>query len=250
VKEKTLEGRVCIVTGAATGIGLSISKNFYNHGAKVILWDKNESKLKDACSTFQDQSRVKNICIDITDSDSVSKSVDSSIETFKKIDVLVNNAGISGPILPTWDYPLDDWHKVIDINLNGLFYCCQSVIKRMIQNKYGRIINIASIEGKEGNPKAPAYSASKAAVIGLTKTLGKELADKGILVNCITPAAVKTDIFEQITEEHVQYMLSKIPMGRLGRVEEIAALVLWLASEDCSFSTAGVFDISGGRATY
>ena len=250
MKEKTLEGRVCIVTGAATGIGLSISKSFYDHGANVVLWDKNGDKLRDACSVFKDQNRIKSICIDITNPDSVSKSVDSSIEFFKKIDVLVNNAGISGPILSTWEYPLDDWHKVIDINLNGLFYCCQSVIKRMIKNKYGRIINIASIAGKEGNPKAPAYSASKAAVIGLTKTLGKELAEKGILVNCITPAAVKTDIFEQITEEHVQYMLSKIPMGRLGKVEEIAALVLWLASENCSFTTAGVFDISGGRATY
>ena len=245
-----LDGHVGIITGAATGIGLAIAKRLHEKGARVILWDINDKGLETVYSAFTDTTRVNYICVDVTDADAVEDAAKTSFDFNGKVDILVNNAGISGPILPTWEYPLIEWRRVIDINLHGVYHCCRSVIKGMLDYGYGRIVNIASIAGKEGNPGAAAYSASKAGVIGLTKSLGKELADKGILVNCITPAAVRTDIFDQITEEHIEYMLSKIPMGRLGKVEEMAALVCWLVSEECSFSTGAIFDISGGRATY
>ena len=248
--KKSFKDRIIIVTGAATGIGLATAKHLYDRGGSIILWDINKDGLKKIFSTFENKNRIKTVEVDVADAIAVEKATKISLDYFGKIDVLVNNAGISGPILPTWDYPLNDWKRVIDINLHGVYHCCRSVLKSMIEVQYGRIINIASIAGKEGNPGASAYSASKAAVIGLTKSLGKELAEKGIIVNCVTPAAVKTDIFNQITEEHITYMLSRIPMGRLGKVEEIASLVSWLASEECSFSTGAVFDISGGRATY
>ena len=244
------EGRVAIVTGAATGIGLAIAKRFNENGANVVLWDSNLEALKRVHLTFSSLNKIQYFGVDVTNLDEISDATRSVITSFKKIDILVNNAGISGPIAPTWDYPIEDWNNVVNINLNGVFHCCRSIIPKMRENRYGRIINIASIAGKEGNPGAAAYSASKAAVIALTKSLGKELADIGILVNCITPAAVKTDIFKQITQKHIDYMLSKIPMGRLGKVDEIAALVCWLASDECSFSSGAVFDISGGRATY
>jgi 3-oxoacyl-[acyl-carrier protein] reductase len=173
-----------------------------------------------------------------------------TLAEFGGIDVLVNNAGISGPNMPTWEYPLEDWRRVLDINLTGVFLCCRAIVPHMIASGYGRIVNVASVAGKEGNPNAPAYSASKAAVIALTKSLGKELARTGVVVNCVTPAAVRTAIFDQMSEEHVQFMLSKIPMGRFGQVDEVAALVGWLCTEECSFSTGAVFDLSGGRATY
>ena len=244
------EGRVAIVTGAATGIGLAIAKRLNENGANVVLWDSNLEALKRVHLTFSSLNKIQYFGVDVTNLDEISDATRSVITSFKKIDILVNNAGISGPIAPTWDYPIEDWNNVVNINLNGVFHCCRSIIPKMRENRYGRIINIASIAGKEGNPGAAAYSASKAAVIALTKSLGKELADIGILVNCITPAAVKTDIFKQITQKHIDYMLSKIPMGRLGKVDEIAALVCWLASDECSFSSGAVFDISGGRATY
>ena len=244
------EGRLAIVTGAATGIGLAIAKRLNENGANVILWDSNLEALEQVHLTFSRLNKIQYFGVDVTNLDEVSDATRSAITSFKKIDILVNNAGISGPIAPTWDYPIEDWNNVVNINLNGVFHCCRSIVPKMRENRYGRIINIASIAGKEGNPGAAAYSASKAAVIALTKSLGKELADIGILVNCITPAAVKTDIFKQITQKHIDYMLSKIPMGRLGKVEEIAALACWLASDECSFSSGAVFDISGGRATY
>ena len=244
------EGRLAIVTGAATGIGLAIAKRLNENGANVVLWDSNLEALKRVHLTFSSLNKIQYFGVDVTNLDEVSDATRSVITSFKKIDILVNNAGISGPIAPTWDYPIEDWNNVVNINLNGVFHCCRSIIPKMRENHYGRIINIASIAGKEGNPGAAAYSASKAAVIALTKSLGKELADIGILVNCITPAAVKTDIFKQINQKHIDYMLSKIPMGRLGKVDEIAALVWWLASDECSFSSGAVFDISGGRATY
>jgi 3-oxoacyl-[acyl-carrier protein] reductase len=190
------------------------------------------------------------VTVDVTDPGAVSAAVQTTRERFGGLDILVNNAGIAGPNHPLWEYPLEAWRQVVEVNLLGTFYCCRAVVPVMLDGGYGRIINIASIAGKEGNPQASAYSASKAGVIGLTKSLGKELACHGILVHCVTPAAVETDLFQQMTPEHIQYMLSRIPMGRFGQTTEIAALVAWLASEECSFSTGGVFDISGGRATY
>jgi 3-oxoacyl-[acyl-carrier protein] reductase len=190
------------------------------------------------------------VTVDVTDPVAVSAAVQATLARLGGIDILVNNAGIAGPNHPLWEYPLEAWRQVIEVNLLGTFYCCRAVVPVMLQGGYGRIINIASIAGKEGNPQASAYSASKAGVIGLTKSLGKELACHGILVNCLTPAAVETDLFQQMTPAHIEYMLSRIPMGRFGQTTEIAALVAWLASEECSFSTGGVFDISGGRATY
>ena len=193
---------------------------------------------------------VDAVTVDVTDPVAVSAAVQATLARLGGIDILVNNAGIAGPNHPLWEYPLEAWRQVIEVNLLGTFYCCRAVVPVMLQGGYGRIINIASIAGKEGNPQASAYSASKAGVIGLTKSLGKELACHGILVNCLTPAAVETDLFQQMTPAHIEYMLSRIPMGRFGQTTEIAALVAWLASEECSFSTGGVFDISGGRATY
>ena len=222
-------GRNAIVTGGSQGIGAAIVKRLQASGAKVMIWDLDGSPK-----------------VDVSDPSSIEKAV----KTVDKVDVLVNNAGVAGMNRPTVDYPIEEWERVLRINLTSQFLCCRAVAPLMVRAKYGRIVNIASIAGKEGNPNAVAYSASKAGVISLTKSLGKELAQSGVLVNCVTPAAAKTAIFDQMTEQHINYMLSKIPMNRFVNVDEVAALVCWLASEDCSFSTGGVFDISGGRATY
>jgi 2-dehydro-3-deoxy-L-rhamnonate dehydrogenase (NAD+) len=227
------KGRTAIVTGGMQGIGAAIVKRLEASGAKVAVWDLDGPQK-----------------VDVSSNDSIQAALKATLEKFKKIDVLVNNAGIAGMNAPTVDYPIEEWERVLRINLTSQFLCCRAVAPHMVKAKYGRIVNIASVAGKEGNPNAVAYSASKAGVISLTKSLGKELAQTGVLVNCITPAAAKTAIFEQMTQEHIAYMLAKIPMNRFVNVEEIAALAGWLASEDCSFSTGGVFDISGGRATY
>jgi 3-oxoacyl-[acyl-carrier protein] reductase len=222
-------GRHAIVTGGSAGIGAAIAKRLQASGATVTLWDLDGSPK-----------------VDVSD----PKSIEKALQGVDKVDVLVNNAGVAGQNVPTVDYPIEEWERVLRVNLTSQFLCCRAVAPKMVKAKYGRIVNIASVAGKEGNPNAVAYSASKAGVISLTKSLGKELAQAGVLVNCVTPAAAKTAIFDQMTKQHIDYMLSKIPMGRFVEVDEIAALVCWLASEDCSFSTGGVFDISGGRATY
>jgi NAD(P)-dependent dehydrogenase (short-subunit alcohol dehydrogenase family) len=226
-------GRTAVVTGGAQGIGAAIAKRLSAAGARVQVWDLDGSKK-----------------VDVTDPDAVADATRGALRELGKIDVLVNNAGIAGLNAPTVEYPIEEWERVLRVNLTSQFLCCRAVAPHMMKAGYGRIVNIASVAGKEGNPNAVAYSASKAGVISLTKSLGKELAQTGVLVNCVTPAAAKTAIFDQMTESHIQYMLSKIPMNRFVHVDEIAALVGWLASEDCSFSTGGVFDISGGRATY
>ena len=226
-------GRVAVVTGGAQGIGAAIAKRLKASGAKVAIWDLDGSPR-----------------VDVADQASIDAAVKRTIAELGKIDVLVNNAGIAGPSMPVVDYPIEQWKRVIDIDLNGPFLCCRAVVPHMVKAGYGRIVNIASIAGKEGNPNAAAYAAAKGGLIAFTKALGKELAQSGVLVNCVTPAAAQTAILEQVTPEFAKYMLSKIPMGRFVRVEEIAALVSWLASDECSFSTGAVFDISGGRATY
>jgi len=229
VNQLDFAGRTAIVTGGMQGIGAAIVKRLKASGAEVMVWDLDGSPR-----------------VDVSD----PGSIQLALKNHKKVDVLVNNAGIAGKNVPTVDYPIEEWERVLRINLTSQFLCCRAVAPLMVKAKYGRIVNIASIAGKEGNPNAVAYSASKAGVISLTKSLGKELAKDGVLVNCVTPAAAKTAIFDQMTREHIDYMLAKIPMGRFVEVDEIAALVCWLASADCSFSTGGVFDISGGRATY
>ena len=241
-----LKDKVAIVTGGVQGFGLAVVERFLNSDANVVIWE-NDKKLLDK---FQTISNVHKIQTDVSNAESVEAAVNETINNCGRIDILVNNAGIAGPNHKTWEYPNDDWQKVIDIDLTGVFYCCKYVVPQMIKNNYGRIVNVASIAGKEGNPNASAYSTSKAGVIGLTKSLGKELAQKNIAVNCVTPAAAKTRIFDQMTEEHINYMLSKIPRNKFAKVEELASLVTWLASEENSFSTAAVFDLSGGRATY
>ena len=244
-----LNNRIAVVTGASQGFGYAISKRLVKSGAKVINIDKDPEATAEAKSKGDfDFSDI--FQIDITDYKIVNSTIENIINKHKNIDIFVNNAGIAGPSFKTWEYPLDQWSKVVDIDLNGTFNCCKAVIPHMIKNNYGRIVNIASIAGKEGNPNASAYSAAKAAVIALTKSLGKELADYNIAVNCVTPAAAKTKIFDQISEEHINYMLSKIPRKRFLKVDELASLVSWLVSEENSYTTAGVFDISGGRATY
>ena len=243
-----LNNRVAIVTGGAQGFGYAIVKRFLDSGAKVIIWDIDKKFIDKA---IQD-SGSKNLSyqiVDITNFDEIKKSFDE-ISSKSKIDIFVNNAGVAGLNDKVWNYPNEEWLKVLNTNLNSTFYCCKVVIPHMIKNNYGRIVNIASIAGKEGNPNASAYSTSKAGVIALTKSLGKELADKNIAVNCITPAAAKTRIFDQMTEEHINYMLSKIPRNRFVKVEELASMACWMASEENSYTTGGVFDLSGGRATY
>ena len=241
-----LSDKVAVVTGGAQGFGHAIANRFIKSGAKVIIWD-NDEEILDKISFDQE---VYKIVTDVTNYESVEKSTKQSMAALNKIDILVNNAGIAGPSHKTWEYPLNDWQQIIDIDLNGVFYCCKSIVPIMIKNNYGRIVNIASIAGKEGNPNAMPYSAAKAGVIALTKSLGKELSDKNIAVNCVTPAAAKTRIFDQMSEEHINYMLSKIPRNRFVKVDELASMVAWMASEENSFTTGGVFDLSGGRATY
>ena len=243
-----LDSRVAVVTGAASGIGFAIAKRMLASGARVALWDMSHEGLDAAVASLGTGARA--FVMDITDEAAVAKATQDTAQAFGRIDALVNSAGISGPNGTTWEYPVDTWRRVVDINLTGTFLVCRAIVPRMLERGYGRIVNIASIAGKEGNPNAPAYSASKAGVIGLTKSLGKELAQKNITVNAITPAAVRTPIFDQITQAHIDFMLSKIPMNRFGTVDEIAALVAWLCTEECSFSTGAVFDLSGGRATY
>lgn len=243
-----LNKRAAIVTGGAQGIGLAIVKRMLASGASVRIWDRDQKLLQQTLSALSGP--VSGDAVDVADEKSVAQGTAAAIAALGKIDILVNNAGIAGANAPTVSYPVEEWERVLRINLTGQFLCCRAIAPHMMKQKYGRIVNIASVAGKEGNPNAVAYSASKAGVISLTKSLGKELAKDGVSVNCITPAAAKTAIFDQMTEEHINYMLAKIPMGRFVLVEEVAALACWLASEDCSFTTAGVFDISGGRATY
>ena len=245
---KRFAGQGAIITGGAAGIGLAAATRLAAEGARVSLWDLDAAALAAAKNALGGETHT--LAVDVSDAEAVMAAAQASAAALGRIDVLVASAGVSGPNVPTWDYPLDAWRRVIDINLHGVFHCCRAVVPIMRAAGYGRIVNIASIAGKEGNPNAAAYSASKAAVIGLTKSLGKELADTDIRVNCITPAAVRTAIFDQMTEQHINYMLSKIPLGRFGEVDEIASLIAWLASREASFSTGAVFDISGGRATY
>ena len=240
-----LENRVAIVTGGAQGFGLAITQRFIESGARVLIWDKDKEYLNKV-----DLKNIQKIEVDVSNYKSVENAFAESITHENKIDILINNAGIAGPNFKTWDYPLEEWQKVLDIDLTGVFYCCKTIVPHFIKNNYGRIVNISSIAGKEGNPNAMPYSAAKAGVIALTKSLGKELAENNISVNCVTPAPAKTRIFDQITQEHIDYMLSKIPRNRFVLVEELASLVAWMSSEENSYTTGSTFDLSGGRATY
>ena len=240
-----LENRVAIVTGGAQGFGLAITKRFIESGARVLIWDKDTEYLNKV-----DLKNTQKIEVDVSNYESVENAFAESLTHENKIDILINNAGIAGPNFKTWDYPLEEWQKVIDIDLTGVFYCCKTIVPHFIKNNYGRIVNISSIAGKEGNPNAMPYSAAKAGVIALTKSLGKELAENNIAVNCVTPAPAKTRIFDQITQEHIDYMLSKIPRNRFVLVEELASLVAWMSSQENSYTTGSTFDLSGGRATY
>jgi 3-oxoacyl-[acyl-carrier protein] reductase len=242
------KGRHAVVTGGATGLGFAIAQRLLASGGTVTVWDRDEKGGADAVSNLGKGASFA--AVDVADHGSIQRAVKQTLTHSPRIDALVNSAGITGPNTKVWEYPVDAWKQVMDVNLTGLFMCCREVVPVMRDSGYGRIVNIASVAGKDGNPNASAYSASKAAVIGFTKSLGKELADTQIRVNCVTPAAVKTAIFDQMTEQHIQFMLSKIPMGRFGMPEEIAAMVAWLCTEDCSFTTGAVFDLSGGRATY
>jgi NAD(P)-dependent dehydrogenase (short-subunit alcohol dehydrogenase family) len=242
------DGRRAVVTGGAAGIGLAVAQRLAQSGARVSLWDRDAQALSAASAAVGGGTLVEQV--DIADENAVGRAAQATLAALGGIDVLVCSAGITGPNVPTWEYPPAEWRRVFDVNVHGLFYCNRALAPAMQRQDYGRIVNIASVAGKEGNPNAAAYSASKAAVIGLTKSLGKELAKTNVRVNCVTPAAVRTAIFDQMTQQHIDFMLSKIPLGRFGGVDEIAAMVCWLASEECSFSTGAVFDLSGGRATY
>jgi 3-oxoacyl-[acyl-carrier protein] reductase len=241
-------GRTAAITGGAMGIGFAVAQRLVDSGARVALWDRDEKALAQAKAALGGNALVWQL--DVADAPAVARVTQATADAFGGLDVLVCSAGITGPNVPLAEYPVDDWKRVFDVNVHGVFLCNRAAVPLMQKRDYGRIVNIASVAGKEGNPNASAYSASKAAVIGLTKSLGKELAKTGIRVNCVTPAAVRTAIFDQMTQQHIDFMLSKIPVGRFGSVDEIAALVCWLATEECSFSTGAVFDLSGGRATY
>jgi len=243
-----LKNKTAVITGGAQGFGLAITKRFLESGANVIIWDIDEKETNKALKNLNNL-KLSASKVNILNFDEVQKEINKIIEK-NKIDIFINNAGITGMNAKVSDYPIEEWQKVIELDLNAVFYCCKAIVPHMIKNNYGRIVNIASIAGKEGNPNASAYSSAKAGVIALTKSLGKELADKNIAVNCVTPAAAKTRIFDQMTQEHINYMLSKIPRNRFVKVEELASLVAWLACEENSFTTAAVFDLSGGRATY
>ena len=244
-----IENRVAVVTGGAQGFGLAITERFIESGAKVVIWDIDENEAKKALEKVNSKNLSYQI-VDVSDFNKINEKLTEIESLHGKIDIFINNAGVAGINTTVAEYPIEEWNKVINLNLNAVFYCCKAVVPFMEKNNYGRIVNIASIAGKEGNPNASAYSTSKAGVIGLTKSLGKELAQKNIAVNCVTPAAAKTRIFDQMTEEHINYMLSKIPRNKFAKVEELASLVAWLSCEENSFSTAAVFDLSGGRATY
>ncbi len=247
-----LKGRHAVITGGASGLGYAISQRMIASGATVTWWDVNVDVMANARKAINAETGADVHCekVDVTQHGSVVAALAGTLAKRPKVDILVNSAGITGPNVKLADYPPTAWNDVIQVNLNGTFHCCREVAAHMQANHYGRIVNIASVAGKDGNPNASAYSASKAAVMALTKSLGKELANSGVLVNCVTPAAVKTAMFDQMTPEHIAFMLSKIPMGRFGATEEVAAMVSWLCTEDCSFSTGAVFDLSGGRSTY
>jgi len=240
-----LKNRVAVITGGARGIGLATAERFVASGARLALWDRDGAE-----AAAQRFAGAIGCTVDVTDERRVAAALAETERRLGSVDILVASAGIAGPNATVAEYPVDAWRQVIDVDLNGVFLCCRAVVPGMVKRNYGRIVNIASVAGKEGNPNAAPYSAAKAGVMALTKSLGKELAQTGVRVNCVTPAAVKTAIFDQITQQHIDYMLSKIPIGRFGTVEEIAAMIAWLASEECSFSTGAVFDLSGGRATY
>lgn len=246
----SLQNRVGIITGGARGIGRAIAERLLKEGASVCLWDMDAAALEEARAALSPMGKVATAQVDVTSADSVEAAVQTTLAALGKIDLLVNNAGIAGTNAKLWETSPEEWRRVVEINLNGPFLCCRAVVPQLLKNGYGRIVNIASVAGKEGNPNAAHYSSSKAGVIGLTKSLGKELATSNITVNCITPAVIETDILKQLTQQHVDYMLSKIPMNRFGKKEEAAALAAWLCSEECSFTTGAVFDLSGGRATY
>ena len=243
-----LRGRVAVVTGGARGIGRAIAERMIASGASVALWDVDEREAQATAKRLGGQASAHRV--DQTDEAGVKAAAEATLARHGVVDILVNNAGITGGNAPTWQLPSDEWRRVVEVNLIGPYLTCAAIVPHMLERGYGRVVNIASVAGKEGNPNASHYSASKAGLIALTKSLGKELAGKGVLVNCVTPAAAKTEIFNQMTKAQIDYMLSKIPMGRFVNVEEIAALACWLATEECSFSTGGVFDITGGRATY
>jgi 2-dehydro-3-deoxy-L-rhamnonate dehydrogenase (NAD+) len=249
-----LKGRVAVITGGAQGIGHAIAERMLDSGARVVLWDIDRTTLDAACAALASRGAVRGLVVELTDDAAVAATTAQTVAAEGRIDILVNNAGITGGNAPTWELDPSVWRRVIEVNLVAPYLTCRHVVPMMMKaangKGYGRIVNIASVAGKEGNPNASHYSASKAGLIALTKSLGKELATRGILVNAITPAVAKTAMFEQMTQQHIDYMLGKIPMGRLLEVHEIAAMAAWLASEDCSFSTGAVFDITGGRATY
>ncbi len=242
-------GKVAVITGGANGIGAAVAQRMVQSGAKVAIWDMDIRTPEAKVADLPAESRLF-VQVDVSSQASVAAAMAATEAAFGKVDILVNSAGIAGPNATLANYDPDIWRRILAINLDGSFLCCKAVVPGMMARNYGRIVNIASVAGKDGNPNASAYSASKAAVIGLTKSLGKELADTGVRVNCVTPAAVKTAIFDQMTPEHIQFMLSKIPMARFGEPEEVAAMVTWLSTEECSFSTGAVFDLSGGRSTY
>lgn len=239
--------RSAVITGGASGIGLAVAQRITDEGGRVSVWDRDAAQIEQAKAIVPG---LHSVTLDVADPIAVEAAAGETIEALGAVDVLVTSAAITGPNMTTWEYSVEDWRRVTDININGVFFCNKALVPHMLERNYGRIINIASIAGKEGNPNASAYSTSKAAVIGMTKSLGKELAKTKVTVNCVTPAAVRTAIFQQMSQQHIDFMLSKIPMARFGEVEEVAALICWIASEECSFTTAAVFDVSGGRATY
>lgn len=241
------DNRTCIITGGASGSGKAVAKRIIEEGGRVVLWDKSS----DSLAVAQQESGAEfTIAVDVSDPEAVSQAARQSFEALGKIDLLVCSAGITGATSSVVEFPIDNWQRVIDINLNGVFYCCRAVAPYMVENGYGRIVNLSSVAGKEGNPNASAYSASKAGVIALTKSLGKELATSGVLVNVVTPAVFRSPLNEQVPQSHIDFMISKIPMNRLGEIDEVTAMICWLLSEECSFSTGATFDISGGRTTY
>jgi len=250
MSERYRQDSAAAVTGGARGIGFAVAERLARAGVRVALWDLDRARAESSAKELAAAGKVIAVAVDITDEAAVARALAETTERIGKLDIFVNNAGIAGASKTLWDYTPEEWRQVFRINVEGMYLCCPAVVPQMIERGYGRIVNVASIAGKEGNPNAAAYSASKAAVMGLTKSLAKELATKGVIVNSVTPAAAKTEIFQQISQAHIDYMLSKIPMGRFGKVEEMAAMICWLASEDCSFTTGAVFDLSGGRATY